>query len=380
MQPEDQPPRSEREQTDESLRAEREKADQTLDDAGNAIDETADAVISRARSRADEVLAASRAKTDRLSSLSAPGTAIPKILKSERVREDQVLQEERANADQILREERADHLAVLSREREETDKDLSNERELSDDALATRDEFLGIVSHDLRTMLNAMIGSAALIEKGAAQTDLVEQVVVHARRIQRSGARMNRLIGDLVDIASIEAGVLTVTRDVGDPAIVVAEAVDNFQAQAAASGVSLAAEIVPPPSLAAFDSARILQVLTNLLSNAIKFTPAPGKIVVSVGRFGDEIRLAVRDTGVGITADQLEAVFVRFLQVTKNDRRGVGLGLYISKAIVQGHGGRIWAESKVGEGSTFSFTLPIDVASGARYCPADHAGWLIARP
>src|SRR5687767_15442391 len=265
MPPEVELPRSEREQTDESLRAEREKADQTLDEEGSAIDETADAVISRARSRADEVLGAARAKTDRLASLSAPGRAIPKTLKSERVLEDQVLQEERANADEVLREERAEHLALLSRERQETDKDLSHERELSDDALATRDEFLAIVSHDLRNLLNGIVGSATLIEKGALQTDLVEQVVTHARRIQRAGARMNRLIGDLVDVASIEAGALAVTREVGDPTTVVTEAVDIFQVQAATTGVSLAAQIVPPLSLAAFDAARILQVLTNLL-------------------------------------------------------------------------------------------------------------------
>jgi signal transduction histidine kinase len=105
---------------------------------------------------------------------------------------------------------------LLSRLRQETDKDLSHERQLSDDALATRDEFLGIVSHDLRALLNAIVGSAALTERGVAQTDQVEQVVTHARRIQRAGARMNRLIGDLVDVASIEAGVLAVTREVGD--------------------------------------------------------------------------------------------------------------------------------------------------------------------
>ena len=174
---------------------------------------------------------------------------------------------------------------------------------------------------------------------------------------------MNRLIGDLVDVASMEAGVLAVTREVGDPTTVVTEVVDTFQAQAAATGVSLTAEIVPPPLLAALDSARILQVLTNLLSNAIKFTPANGRIVVRVESVGDEIRFAISDTGVGIAGDKLEAVFVRFLQVTANDRRGVGLGLYISKAIVQGHGGRIWAESKIGEGSTFCFTLPIYVAA-----------------
>ena len=357
MPPDDQQRRLEREQTDESLRVEREKADQTLGDGGSAVDETADAVISRARRRADEVLAATRARTDRGS---APGEPIPKILASERAREDQALQEERATADEILREERAEHLGRLWRERRETDQDLSHERELSDDALATRDEFLGIVSHDLRNLLHGIVGTAALIEKGTLQTGLADQVVTHARRIQRAGARMDRLIGDLVDVASIEAGVLAVAREVGDPTTVVTEAVDTFQVQAATTGVSLAAEIVPPVSLAAFDAARILQVLTNLLSNAIKFTPAGGRIVVRVERFGDEIRVAVSDTGVGIAADKLEAVFGRFLQVAANDRRGVGLGLYISKAIVQGHGGRIWVESQVGQGSTFSFTLPIE--------------------
>jgi len=165
----------------------------------------------------------------------------------------------------------------------------------------------------------------------------------------------------LVDVASIEAGVLAVTREVGDPAAVLTEAVDAFQVQAATAELALTAEFESPLPLAAFDAARILQVLTNLLSNAIKFTPAPGRIVVHAGGFGDEIRFAVTDTGVGIAKDNLEAVFVRFLQVAPNDRRGVGLGLYISQAIVQGHGGRMWAESQLGQGSTFCFTLPIHV-------------------
>ena len=238
---------------------------------------------------------------------------------------------------------------------------LSNERARSDEALATRDEFMGIVSHDLRNMLNAMVGFAALIEKEVSQ-DNHAQVLVNAQRIQRSAARMHRLIGDLVDVASIEAGMLTVMPEIGNPAPIVAEAVETFQVQASARGVSLAAEIVEPSSLAAFDSARILQVLANLLSNAIKFTPANGHVGVRVERVGDELRFAVSDTGAGIPADQLEAVFVRFRQITKNDRRGVGLGLYISKAIVQGHGGRIWAESRIDEGSTFYFTVPIHLA------------------
>jgi len=355
MPPEDQQRRLEREQTDESLRVEREQADRTREDI--AIDETADAVISRARSRADDLLATARARSDRTS----PGAPIPKLLTSERAREDRVLQKERDAADEVLREERAEHLSLLSRGRQETDKDLSHERDSSDDAIATRDEFLAIVSHDLRNLLNGIVGWATLIEQGALRTDLAEHVVTHARRIQRAGARMNRLVGDLVDVASIEAGVLAVTREVGDPAAVLTEAVDAFQVQAATAELALTAEFESPLPLAAFDAARILQVLTNLLSNAIKFTPAPGRIVVHAGGFGDEIRFAVTDTGVGIAKDNLEAVFVRFLQVAPNDRRGVGLGLYISQAIVQGHGGRMWAESQLGQGSTFCFTLPIHV-------------------
>jgi len=361
MAPENMQSSSERQQTDESLRVERERSDQAIGEELSVIDEVADAVIARARARADEVLAASRAKMDRRSATSAWTTTFPKTIERERVLEDRVLREERANADATLRQERAEHVALLSMERKETDEDLTSERTQSDDALATRDEFLGIVSHDLRDMLSTILSWAALIVIAGSRDDQLEQVRVHAQRIQRSGSRMNRLIGDLVDIASISSGVLAVTCEVGNPAQVVTEAVDGFRARALASGISLLADIVSS-SPVAFDPARILQVLTNLLSNAIKFTPADGKVVVRVERSGDEIRFAVTDTGIGIPPDKLEAVFVRFLQITNNDRRGLGLGLYISKCIVQGHGGRIWAESTVGAGSTFCFTLPIDVA------------------
>ena len=351
-------PNPEREQTDESLRTEREMVDAALGDELAVIDDTADAVIDRARARADKVLAKARANTDRQAGRINARSS--EIVARSRSLEDQAVREERADADATLRTERAEHVALLSIERNETDKDLVSERARSDDALATRDAFLGVVSHDLRNMLTSMIGYATLIAKDVSLEDHVERIRTNTQRIHRSGARMNRLIGDLVDVASIEAGALAVAREVGDPVQVVTEAVDAFQAQASARDISLVLEIASSPSLIAFDPARILQVLTNLLSNAIKFTPANGKVVVGVERIGDEMRLAVSDTGPGIPTDQLETVFARFVQVTKNDRRGVGLGLYISKSIVQGHGGRIWAESTMGQGSTFFITLPID--------------------
>lgn len=352
-------PSPEREQTDESLRTERKQSDDVLGDAQVAVDQAADDVISRARARADDLLAAARARTDGRSPSSAPSTQRPALLEKQREGEDRALRQERASADEVLRAERAEHVALLASEREETDKDLLSERERADKAVSTRDEFLGIVSHDLRNLLNTIALYTSLIAQDVQKSDHVEQVSSHAQRIDRANVRMNRLIGDLIDIASIQAGALTVVRELLDPAQVVAEAVQNLQAQASATGISLQADIIGPPELASFDPARVLQVLINLLSNAIKFTPANGRVTLRTERMGADLHFAVRDTGQGIPSDKLEAVFERFVQVGNDDRRGVGLGLYICKCIVQGHGGRIWAESTEGEGSTICFTLPL---------------------
>ena len=352
-------PRTERDQTDESLRLERDRADRAIEDEISEADETADAVISRARARADAVLAAARTKTDEISTGDQPTDA----LKTSRAMEDQILRRERVTADHVLQRERSEHVTLLSQERQATDHDLSHERARSDKALAMRDDFMGIVSHDLLNLLNAMIGISSIIEKEVTQDNHVESVVAHARRVQRSGARMRRLVGDLVDVATIEAGMLAVTRAVGDPAEVVTEAVETFQAEASKSGISLTAEIASAMPSVAFDAARILQVLSNLLSNALKFTPAQGAIVVRLDHVDDHVVCGVSDTGEGIPDDKLEAVFDRFVQLTKRDRRGVGLGLFISKCIVQGHGGRIWAENRTGSGSTFWFTLPVGASA-----------------
>jgi signal transduction histidine kinase len=349
-------PRSEREQTDESLRLERERADRALDDEISEADETADAIISRARARADALLAAARTRADQASIGDQPTDA----LRTSRAIEDHNLQRERVMADHVLHRERADHVTLLSQERQATDHDLSHERARSDKALGMRDDFMGIVSHDLLNLLNAMVGISSLIEKEVAQENHVERVVAHARRVQRSGARMRRLVGDLVDVASIEAGMLAVTRAAGDLGDVVTEGVETFHAEASSRGISLTAEIAPAVPPVAFDAARILQVLCNLLSNALKFTPAQGSVVVRLEHVDENIVCCVSDTGEGIPDDKLEAVFDRFVQLTKNDRRGVGLGLFISKCIVHGHGGRIWVENRKGPGSTFCFSLPTD--------------------
>jgi signal transduction histidine kinase len=363
MPPGKSPTTPERDQTDESLRLERQKADDVLGDKA-AIEDAADAVIEKARARADDVVTKGRARIDRATRTRTGGEPPGENVARERRLEDEVLRNERAEADEVLRRERAEGAAQLAHERGATDKDLSAERSRSDTAVATRDDFLGIVSHDLRNMLNAVVGFAGLIatvesEKGAPHS---QEVLGYARRIERSGGRMNRLVGDLVDVASIEAGALAVTLEHGDPREVVTEAIDNFQSHASGFGVTLTSEIASGPMRAAFDAARLLQVLANLVGNALKFTPKGGRVIVRVVGEGDAVRFEVRDTGIGIAASDVAFVFERFHQVNKADRRGAGLGLYISKCIVQGHGGRIGVDSRPNEGSTFWFTLPVGAA------------------
>jgi signal transduction histidine kinase len=247
----------------------------------------------------------------------------------------------------------------LAAERRETDNDLSSERAESDDVLATRDEVLQIVSHDLRNLLGTVIGMAGLIEEDGDPSGGDTGTVGRARWIMRAAGRMNRLVGDLTDAASIEAGTLALTCRKSDAAAIADEAVGTFQDLAAERNIALVTDIRLPLPSGWFDSARIYQVITNLLSNAIKFTPRGGKVVVRVECVNEEIRFAVSDTGIGIASGLLTRVFTRNVQLAANDRRGAGLGLYISRSLVKRHGGRIWAESTPAEGTTFFFTVPL---------------------
>lgn len=351
---------AEREQTNESLRLEREKTDRALAER-QAAEEDSDLVVQQARESADSLLTEARAKADeRLEASSQVGTRA--TLAAERELEDEALQEERASADEILRRERDENARVLSRllplEREKTDRFLLTERARSDVALSNRDNFLGLVSHDLRNLLGGIVMSAELLSARAPENEDGAQTLVTTQRIQRYAARMNRLIGDLTDVASIDAGKLAMIPAPGDAAALIAEAVDPFQAAASAKGISLQTEIGEGPLRAEFDHGRMLQVLANIIANAIKFTSEGGRIRVRGERAGDELRFSITDTGSGIPGNMLEAIFERFWQAGEDDRRGVGLGLYISKCIVEAHGGRIWAESTPGEGSRLCFTLP----------------------
>jgi PAS domain S-box-containing protein len=223
-----------------------------------------------------------------------------------------------------------------------------------------RNEILGVVSHDLRNPLSVMAMCAARL---AGEHELDRETTVGiGETIEESTEWMQRLVADLLDIASIESGKLSVRTRRHDPVIIAAKAAFAFEHVAAEREIAL--DVVTPEAVApvAVDEQRILQVLSNMIGNALKFTSRGGTVRLEVADLGDLVRFSVHDTGVGIAAEEMPRVFDRFWQADQRASvRGSGLGLSIAKGIIDAHGGRIWAESQVGAGSTFIFTLPAAV-------------------
>lgn len=347
----------ERGNTNESLREEREKTDQALVDRQAVADENADETVDKARSVADAVVATARVRVDNLLHAGRDEKGLPSLaLAEQRTAEDDAQQRARAGADAATRTQREENARILAAllplERQKTDRYLLTERARADDAVANRDDFLGIVTHDLRDLLSGIVLSAALLPDGPEPHGA-------KHRIQRYAARMNRLIGDLADVASIGAGQLKVLPAPSNWSALVEEVVALFLPSASAQGITLEVASARRSFTMWFDYDRMLQVLANLIANSLKFTASGGRVRVEVEYLTDELRCAVHDTGSGIPAHLLEAIFQRFWQVRNDDRRGLGLGLYITRCIVEAHGGRIWAESTEGAGSTLRFSLPI---------------------
>jgi PAS domain S-box-containing protein len=236
---------------------------------------------------------------------------------------------------------------------------VDNARLFHEATLATRarDEMLSVVAHDLRNPLNTIfMGSTAMIEDIAEADSVIGK---HARIVKRAAERMNRLIQDLLDIRRTESGTLSV--DLRDESVtaLMNEAMEMLRPLATTASLELRSEIAEGVTTISADSARILQVLSNLVGNAIKFTPRGGHITVRAEPLGDEVRFGVSDSGPGIPPDEVPHIFGRFWQANRKDRRGIGLGLAIAKGIVEVHGGRIWVESTLGNGSNFYFTVPV---------------------
>jgi len=223
-----------------------------------------------------------------------------------------------------------------------------------------KSEFLANMSHELRTPLNAILGFSQVLEKRLFG-ELNEKQGEYVEDIRSSGDHLLSLINDVLDLSKVEAGQIELEVAPFSLREAVERGVAMVRERASKNGVALAAELEPEVRIVSGDERRIRQILFNLLSNAVKFTPAGGRIDVTAARVDGEIQLAVTDTGPGIAPEDLDRIFEEFqqTQVGAKHHEGTGLGLALSKRLVELHGGRIWVESEVGVGSRFVFTLPV---------------------
>jgi K+-sensing histidine kinase KdpD len=232
-------------------------------------------------------------------------------------------------------------------------------RGLAETVARAREDVLAVVAHDLRNPLNLMDSTAQiLLELDPPAAKRLELLAVQ----RRAARQMNRLIGDLLDAVRLQAGRLSLELRMVDVGEILHQAEEMFRFQSGQRHIRLETASPPHPVHVWADPERTLQVLGNLLGNALKFTGERGIVTLAARPDGGRVVFMVADTGPGIPPDNIERLFDRFWQARRTDRRGVGLGLAIAKAIVEAHGGRIWVESAPGHGSTFSFTLPTAAA------------------
>ena len=260
-------------------------------------------------------------------------------------------------------QEIADHLAVVlehamlfeeSKQAEETLRRLNKQLENMNHH---KSEFLANMSHELRTPLNAILGSSELLGEGLFG-ELNGKQKEYIQDIHESGNHLLSLINDVLDLSKVEAGKLDLQLSHFDLRSLVESSSAIVRERAARR--SLEFLVVPPPEdvILEADERKVKQIVYNLLSNAVKFTPENGRVTFSAHREKHEVIFAVEDTGPGVAEELRERIFEEFFQIAGN-QEGTGLGLALSKRLVELHGGRIWLESQVGCGSRFFFSIPI---------------------
>jgi PAS domain S-box-containing protein len=241
--------------------------------------------------------------------------------------------------------------------------ELENEKKRTDDANETLKRFLATFSHELRAPLNAIVGFSEILT-----TDLENlpssKVSNFMKNINESGKHLQGLINDILDLSKIEAGKMELHIE-AYPVSSFTESIQRvMQAAVQQKNVTLTFDVAPDIDQLVVDQTRFKQILVNLVSNAVKYSHKEGTVTVSIRRFINEIEVAVKDQGVGIKPEDLSRLFQAFQQ-GKNSRsmkEGTGLGLVITKRLIELHGGQIWAESEWGKGSTFRFRIPMVVA------------------
>lgn len=228
-------------------------------------------------------------------------------------------------------------------------------KEAAGKALAARDEVMGIVAHDLRNPLGAITLKAELLQR-VADSDKVRQ---QAGSIRNVAMQMEYLIRTMLDVTTMEAGQFTVSPAPCAVEELLRETEAMFEPLATSKQIRLEVAKSAPGLAARAERERVFQVLSNLIGNALKFTPRGGHVALSANREGAMIRFAVLDTGPGLARESLSCVFDRFWKKEMPGKKSTGLGLFIAKGIVEAHGGRIWADSALGHGAKFYFTLPV---------------------
>ena len=237
-------------------------------------------------------------------------------------------------------------------------RDVTHFKELDE----LKSEFVATVSHDLRAPLTFMRGYTTMLPMVG---ELNEKQREYVEKILQGVGQMSGLIDDLLDLGRIEAGVGLERKPCHLGAIMV-EAVDSMRIRAAAKGLSLKMEPAESMAVISGDAALLRQSITNLVDNAIKYTPNGGSVTVGLSVRNDQVVIRVSDTGIGIAPDDQVRLFEKFYRVKRRDTSGIqgtGLGLAIVKSIVERHGGRVWVDSDLDQGSAFFVSLPVDQAA-----------------
>jgi NtrC-family two-component system sensor histidine kinase KinB len=231
-----------------------------------------------------------------------------------------------------------------------------------------KSEFIAAASHELRTPLTSVqMGIHLLLEGAGGALDERQQEILQVCR--DDAARLDRLMRQLLDLSKIESGAIVPVRAPVRPSVLVREAADSLRLQVESKGLRLDVDAPPDLPAVAADVDQIERVIVNLVSNASRATPSGGTITISAVGRGADVAFAVTDTGAGIPRDYLPRIFEPFVQVPDAAAGGSGLGLTISRRIVEAHGGQLTVQSAPGRGSTFTFTLP-SAEAGAVSVPA----------
>jgi signal transduction histidine kinase len=377
---------SSRAETDKSLADERKKTDSHLERRHREVERETTEAIATDRRMADETRARDRAAHDRHVTDDHARTAQGDkfVVMAEREQSDNAISKERELEDSNLRRERREKQllveALLSSERQRTDNDLCHERECVDRAsqyatrhfeeeqarhrstreeLTDREQVLGMISHDLKNQAIAIsIGAQVLRRQLSGDSWDRADVIKQVSAMEDNAAFMSRMVDSILDIERFAHGRVTLDLKPADLRLLLQDTAKLFSPVAINKSCSLVTDLFPEPLWVSVDYDRLVQAVSNVVGNAIKFTPAGGTISLAAQQDHTRVTVSITDTGPGIAEQDRQKLFRKFSQLNKAEG-GLGLGLFIAKSIVEAHGGTIWVDSTVGQGSSFRFTLAL---------------------